>query len=81
VNRLLRPQSRRSFRQRHFEFDLRELLGGLANLAQEGEPARVGVDVIEEVLRDDFGEAGVMDSTALSSHSNALSASPRKAQT
>lgn len=48
-----RANDRRSLRQRHFEFDWRELLGGFANLVEEREPSRVLVDVIDEVLRGD----------------------------
>ena len=44
----------------HLELDLGELLGGLADLAQEGEPARVGVGFRRRCLeqsgrRRDFG--------------------------
>lgn len=46
-------------RQRHFELDLGELFGGLAQLAQEGEPTRVGMDPVEEGIRDDLGEAEI----------------------
>ena len=41
------------------ELDLRQLLRRLAELAQERQPARVGVDLVEQVLRHDLGEAGV----------------------
>jgi hypothetical protein len=43
--------SKRSFRrQSHLELDLGELLGGAAEFEQEGQPARVGMDVVEQVL-------------------------------
>jgi hypothetical protein len=44
----------------HFELDLGELIGGLAELAQEGQPARVAVDLVEQVLRYDIGESRVL---------------------
>ena len=46
-------------RQRHLELDLRQLLRRLADLAQERQPAWVGVDLVEQVIRHDLGEAGV----------------------
>src|SRR5215831_16923180 len=46
-------------RESDLERDLRELVGGLADLAQERQPARVGVDAVEEVHRHDLGQAGV----------------------
>src|SRR5262245_13777246 len=50
-----------SLRQRgHLELDLGELVGGLANFAQEGQPARVGVDFVEQIFRYDFGEPPVL---------------------
>src|SRR5207244_1976912 len=48
-----------SLRQRHLELDLRQLLRRLAELAQEREPAPVGMDLVEQVLRHDFANAGV----------------------
>jgi hypothetical protein len=48
-----------SLRLRHVELDLRELLRRLADLAQERQPARVGVDLVEQVIRHDLAEAGV----------------------
>src|SRR2546430_13536753 len=48
-----------SLRQRHLELDLRQLLRRLANLAQERQPAWVGVDLVEQVIRHDLGEAAV----------------------
>src|SRR6516162_1366430 len=46
-------------RQRHLELDLRELIGRFAYLAQERQPARVGADVGEQVIRHDLADAGV----------------------
>ena len=46
-------------RLRHLELDLRQLLRRLADLAQERQPARVGVDLVEQVIRHDLGEAAV----------------------
>ena len=51
----------------------------LADLAQERQPACVGVDVVEQVFRHDLGEAGVAVLDRLVELPNALSASPRKA--
>ena len=52
-------------RQRHLELDLRDLLRHHADLAQERQPARVGMDLGEQVLRRDFGQAGSLNSTVL----------------
>ena len=61
-----------SLRQGHLELDLRQLLRRLADLAQERQPARVGVDLVEQVLRHDLAEPGSLYSTALSSQAIAL---------
>ena len=45
--------------QRHLELDLRQLLRRLANLVQERQPAWVGVDLVEQVIRHDLAEAAV----------------------
>ena len=44
----------------HLELDLGELVGGLADFAQEGQPARVGVDFVEQIFRYDFAESRVL---------------------
>src|SRR5881396_2248302 len=44
----------------HLELDLGELVGGLADFAQEGQPARVGVDFVEQILRYDSAESRVL---------------------
>src|SRR5262249_58357180 len=44
----------------HLELDLGELVGGLADFAQEGQPARVGVDLVEQVFCYDFVESRVL---------------------
>jgi hypothetical protein len=36
------------------------LVGGLAELAEEGEPARVGLDFVEQVFGDGYSEAAVL---------------------
>src|SRR5436189_4196421 len=46
-----------SLRQRHLELDLGQLLRRLADLAQERQPARVPVDLVEQVFRHDLGKA------------------------
>jgi hypothetical protein len=47
-------------RQRDLELDLGELVGRFADLAQEAQPARVGMDLVEQVLRHNLGEPGVV---------------------
>ena len=46
-------------RQRHLELDLGQLLRRLADLSQKRQPARVGVDLFEQVLSHDLAEARV----------------------
>ena len=48
-----------SLRQRYLELDLGQLLRCLADLAQERQPARVAVDLVEQVFRHDLAETGV----------------------
>src|SRR5438105_3469152 len=51
----------RSLRERgHRELDLAELVGGLADFAQERQPPRVGVDFVEQAFRNDFAESWVV---------------------
>jgi hypothetical protein len=49
-----------SLERRQLELDLGELVGGLADLAQEGQPAWVGVDFLEQVVRCDVAESRVL---------------------
>src|SRR5262249_33264088 len=58
-------RSGRSLERWDLELDLGELIGGLADLAKEWQPARVGVDFVEQVLRHDFGESPVLVSERL----------------
>src|SRR5262249_22301969 len=53
-------RSGRSLERWHLELDLGELVGRFADLAQEGQPARVGVDFVEEVFRYDSAESPVV---------------------
>src|SRR4030095_7234 len=63
------------------ELDRRELVGRLSQPAQERERARIFMDVGEHWVDRNRAEAGIRYCTALSSHANARSASPRKAST
>src|SRR5262249_61895892 len=49
-----------SWERWHLELDLGELVGGLADFAQEGQPARVGADFVEQIFRYDLAESPVL---------------------
>lgn len=79
-----RPRTRALLlRQFHIELDCRHLLRREADLAQEGQPAWIAVQVHEFTSTGSKAAStspASLYSTAFSSHSNARSASPRRDQ-
>src|ERR1044071_5844272 len=53
-------RSGRSLDRWHLELDLGKLVGGLADFAHEGQPARVGVDLVEQVFCYDLAKSRVL---------------------